>query len=48
MGVITVILLEDTRQQARKHEAKHRWFAENGIEVGGGGLYPAYRPERLY
>lgn len=28
-----MILLEDTRQQAKKHEAKHRWFAENSIEV---------------
>lgn len=28
-----MILLEDTRQQAKKHEEKHRWFAENGIEV---------------
>ena len=28
-----MILLEDTRQQAKKHEAKHRWFAENGVAV---------------
>ncbi len=28
-----MILLEDTRQQAKKHEAKHRWFAEHGIAV---------------
>lgn len=28
-----MILLEDTRQQAKKHEAKHRWFAENGVDV---------------
>lgn len=28
-----MILLEDTRQQAKKHEKKHEWFAENGIEV---------------
>lgn len=28
-----MILLEDTRQQAKKHEAKHQWFAKNGVEV---------------
>lgn len=33
MEVISMILLEDTRQQAKKHEAKHRWFAENGVDV---------------
>ena len=33
MEVISIILLEDTRQQAKKHEAKHRWFVENGVEV---------------
>mgnify|MGYP003375062108 CR=1 FL=1 len=28
-----MIILEDTRQQAKKHETKHRWFMENGIQV---------------
>lgn len=28
-----MILYEDTRQQDGKHEAKHAWFAEHGIEV---------------
>ena len=28
-----MIILEDTRQQANKHDAKHKWFAEHGIEV---------------
>lgn len=28
-----MILLEDTRQQAKKHEEKHKWFTENGIEI---------------
>ena len=26
-----MIILEDSRQQERKHEAKHKWFIENGI-----------------
>ena len=29
----SVILYEDTRQQDGKHDAKHAWFAEHGIEV---------------
>lgn len=28
-----MILLEDTRQQAQKHKEKHKWFAENGVEI---------------
>lgn len=28
-----MILLEDTRQQAQKHKAKHKWFDKNGVEV---------------
>lgn len=28
-----MILLEDSRQQKQKHEEKHKWFAENGIEL---------------
>lgn len=28
-----MIILEDTRQQAKKHESKHEWFAANGVEV---------------
>jgi len=34
-----MLILEDTRQQARKHETKHRWFAENGIKVERCRLY---------
>lgn len=26
-------LIEDTRQQAHKHEVKHAWFAAHGVEV---------------
>ena len=28
-----MIILEDTRQQAFKHNLKHKYFAKNGIEV---------------
>lgn len=28
-----MVILEDTRQQSKKHLAKHKWFEENGIEV---------------
>ena len=28
-----MIILEDTRQQAGKHDLKHKWFAEHGIFV---------------
>jgi len=33
------ILLEDTRQQNHKHTIKHKWFAENGIEIRRTKLY---------
>ena len=26
-----ILLLEDTRQQVKKHTAKHQWFLKNGI-----------------
>lgn len=28
-----MIIQEDTRQQAGKHDIKHAWFAENGVEL---------------
>ena len=28
-----MILLEDSRQQVGKHDKKHKWFAEHGIEI---------------
>lgn len=28
-----MILIEDTRQQASKHIRKHKWFAENGVQI---------------
>lgn len=34
-----MIILEDTRQQAQKHDIKGRWFAEHGIEVRRCKLY---------
>lgn len=34
-----MIILEDTRQRASKHEIKHKWFAENGIKVERCRLY---------
>jgi hypothetical protein len=34
-----MLILEDTRQQARKHETKYKWFAENGIKVERCRLY---------
>lgn len=34
-----MILLEDTRQQIYKHKAKHKWFAEHGIEIERCRLY---------
>lgn len=34
-----MIILEDTRQQAKKHEQKHKWFAEHGIKVERCRLY---------
>lgn len=34
-----MLILEDTRQQAKKHETKHKWFAENDIKVERCRLY---------
>ena len=34
-----MILLEDTRQQIKKHEIKHKWFSENGVEIRRTKLY---------
>ena len=34
-----MILLEDTRNVVGKHSLKHKWFAENGIEVRRTKLY---------
>lgn len=34
-----MILLEDTRQQAQKHDIKHRWFEKNGITIRRQALY---------
>lgn len=34
-----MIILEDTRQQAKKHEQKHKWFSDNGIKVERCRLY---------
>ena len=34
-----MILLEDTRQQAKKHEIKHIWFSQNDVEVRRTKLY---------
>lgn len=34
-----MIILEDTRQQAKKHELKHKWFADHGIFVSRTKLY---------
>lgn len=34
-----MILLEDTRQQTKKHEIKHKWFSENGVEIRRTKLY---------
>lgn len=31
-GVDSMIILEDTRQQVKKHDKKHEWFLANGIE----------------
>ena len=28
-----MIILEDTRQQYQKHDLKHKWFEEHGIEI---------------
>lgn len=34
-----MILLEDTRNQLLHHDIKHKWFAENGIEIRRTKLY---------
>lgn len=34
-----MLLLEDTRQQAGKHDIKHKWFEEHGIEIRRCCLY---------
>lgn len=34
-----MILLEDTRQQAQKHDIKHKWFEKNGITIRRQALY---------
>ena len=34
-----MILLEDTRQQAKKHDIKHQWFEKNGITIRRQALY---------
>lgn len=34
-----MIILEDTRQQAKKHEVKHKWFSEHGVMVNRTKLY---------
>lgn len=28
-----MVIIEDTRQQAGKHDTKHEWFAQNGVEL---------------
>ena len=28
-----MIILEDSRQQLGKHDTKHKWFAEHGVEI---------------
>ena len=34
-----MIILEDTRQQAHKHDLKHKWFEEHGVMVERCRLY---------
>ena len=34
-----MILLEDTRNQIGKHDIKHRWFEEHGVEIRRQALY---------
>ena len=34
-----MIILEDTRQQAHKHDIKHQWFEKNGVIVRRQALY---------
>lgn len=28
-----MVIIEDSRQQAGKHDIKHKWFEENGVEL---------------
>lgn len=34
-----MIILEDSRQQLGKHDTKHKWFAEHGVEIRRTKLY---------
>ena len=34
-----MLILEDTRQQAKKHESKHKWFVEHGVRIERCRLY---------
>ena len=34
-----MVILEDTRQQIKKHELKHQWFEKNGIKIERCRLY---------
>lgn len=34
-----MLILEDTRQQAQKHDLKHKWFEQNGITIRRQALY---------
>ena len=34
-----MLILEDTRQQADKHDTKHRWFEKHGIDIRRQALY---------
>ena len=34
-----MIILEDTRQQAQKHDLKHKWIEQNGITIRRQALY---------
>ena len=34
-----MIILEDTRQQIKKHDVKHQWFERNGIQIERCRLY---------
>ena len=37
--MITVLILEDTRQQEKKHEAKHDYFRRAGVHWSRTALY---------
>lgn len=34
-----MVILEDTRQQLKKHDLKHQWFEKNGIKIERCRLY---------